>query len=57
MTAGPHAYEPALERAKTHALEWLTSLQSRPVGPQQDADELAAVFGRPWRRLPPTPRW
>lgn len=55
MTAGPHAYEAALDRAKAHALEWLTSLPSRPVGPRQDADALAAGFGRPLPQQPTDP--
>ncbi|TFD32255.1 pyridoxal phosphate-dependent decarboxylase family protein [Cryobacterium cryoconiti] len=52
MSAHPEDYRPALERAKVHALEWLTSLPGRPVGPRADADSLAAGFAAP---LPPQP--
>ncbi|MFI5085926.1 MAG: pyridoxal phosphate-dependent decarboxylase family protein [Actinomycetales bacterium] len=47
MSARPEAYGPALERAMTHALEWLASVPDRPVGPRRDADSLAADFGGP----------
>ncbi|GAB3269055.1 aminotransferase class V-fold PLP-dependent enzyme [Arthrobacter pigmenti] len=45
MSARPEAYREALERAGTHAMEWLASLPSRPVGPRADATNLANAFG------------
>lgn len=47
MSAEPDAYDKALERAHHHARQWLASIDSRPVGPQATADELAAQFGVP----------
>jgi glutamate/tyrosine decarboxylase-like PLP-dependent enzyme len=47
MSAGRNDYEDALERAKDHALRWLSSMPDRPVGPVATADELAAQFAAP----------
>ncbi|WP_426998804.1 pyridoxal phosphate-dependent decarboxylase family protein [Pseudarthrobacter sp. N5] len=50
MSAGADPYEDALAAAVRHATEWLASLPTRQVGPQQTARGLAADFGGP---LPP----
>ncbi|TFC26672.1 aspartate aminotransferase family protein [Cryobacterium sp. TMT1-3] len=52
MSAQPDAYTAALDRALLHALAWLASLPTRPVGPRVDADTLAALSAGP---LPPAP--
>ncbi|HYI33095.1 MAG TPA: pyridoxal-dependent decarboxylase [Glaciibacter sp.] len=55
MSADPHAYEEALERAKAHALDWLSSLPTRSVGPRVDADGLRAGFAAPLPEQPTDP--
>jgi glutamate/tyrosine decarboxylase-like PLP-dependent enzyme len=40
-------YRAALDRAHGHALRWLDSLQTRPVGPSRTADEIAAGIDIP----------
>jgi glutamate/tyrosine decarboxylase-like PLP-dependent enzyme len=52
MSARPDDYEDALERAKTHALRWLSSMPARPVGPVATADELAVQFAAPLEEQP-----
>jgi glutamate/tyrosine decarboxylase-like PLP-dependent enzyme len=47
MSAQPDAFDEALERARVHAMEWLTSVPTRPVGPAVHADELLAGFAAP----------
>ncbi|WP_411720196.1 pyridoxal phosphate-dependent decarboxylase family protein [Mycetocola sp.] len=47
MTAQPDEYREALDRARNHAFQWLESLATRPVAPQQNADEVAAHFRVP----------
>jgi glutamate/tyrosine decarboxylase-like PLP-dependent enzyme len=47
MSAQPDAFDEALERARVHAMEWLTSVPTRPVGPRLHADELLAGFAAP----------
>jgi glutamate/tyrosine decarboxylase-like PLP-dependent enzyme len=37
---------PALDRAHAHTLEWLASLDSRPVPPRASAEEVADALGR-----------
>jgi glutamate/tyrosine decarboxylase-like PLP-dependent enzyme len=48
-------YANALDRARVHALEWLGTVQTRPVGPSADADELLARFGIPLPDRPTDP--
>jgi glutamate/tyrosine decarboxylase-like PLP-dependent enzyme len=55
MSAEPHAYEEVLERAKAHALDWLASLPTRPVGPRVNADELRSGFAAPLPEQPTDP--
>lgn len=55
MSAEPHAYEEVLERAKAHALDWLGSLPTRPVGPRVTADDLKAGFAAPLPEQPTDP--
>ncbi|TFB57568.1 aspartate aminotransferase family protein [Cryobacterium sp. Hz7] len=55
MSADPDDYRQALERAKAHALDWLSSLPTRPVGPRVDADTLAAGFAAPLPLQPTDP--
>lgn len=45
-------YRAALDRAHAHALEWLDSVNSRPVGPRATADELFAEFSGPLQDEP-----
>ena len=52
MSARPDDYEDALERAKDHAMRWLSSIPDRPVGPVATAEELAAQFAAPLPELP-----
>jgi glutamate/tyrosine decarboxylase-like PLP-dependent enzyme len=47
MSAQPDAYEQALERARTHAMAWLASVPSRPVGPRKRAEDLLPDFAAP----------
>ncbi|SDK03885.1 Glutamate or tyrosine decarboxylase [Cryobacterium psychrotolerans] len=42
MSAQADAYGEALERAKAHAMDWLSSVPERPVGPRIGVGELAA---------------
>lgn len=44
VTADDKAYREALDRAHEHALTWLGSVQTRPVGPIVTADDLLAQF-------------
>lgn len=55
MSAEPHAYEEVLERAKAHALDWLASLPTRPVGPRVNADGLRTGFAAPLPEQPTDP--
>ncbi|TFC84143.1 aspartate aminotransferase family protein [Cryobacterium sinapicolor] len=55
MSADPEDYRAALERAQTHAMRWLASVPTRPVGPQADADTLAAGFAAPLPAQPTDP--
>jgi glutamate/tyrosine decarboxylase-like PLP-dependent enzyme len=52
MSAQPGAYDEALGRAREHALAWLGSLGTRPVGPRADADTLAELFSGPLAESP-----
>jgi glutamate/tyrosine decarboxylase-like PLP-dependent enzyme len=47
MTTRGDDYDPALERALTHAKEWLATVGQRRVAPSATADELLPVFGGP----------
>ena len=55
MTARASQYDKALERAATHAREWLGSVPDRPVGPRMSADEMAARLARPLPESPSDP--
>ena len=55
MSADPEDYRPALERARVHALDWLSSLPTRPVGPRANADTLATGFAAPLPLQPTDP--
>ncbi|RFA17165.1 aspartate aminotransferase family protein [Subtercola boreus] len=48
-------FNEALSRAKEHALSWLASVETRPVGPQKSVDQLAADFGGPLQEAPIPP--
>ncbi|MHA7306140.1 pyridoxal phosphate-dependent decarboxylase family protein [Arthrobacter sp. TMN-49] len=45
-------YRAALDRAHTHASQWLASLPTRAVGPSLNADELLAEFAAPLQEQP-----
>ncbi|MEP6630334.1 MAG: aminotransferase class V-fold PLP-dependent enzyme [Lapillicoccus sp.] len=47
MSARPDDYAKALDRAHAHALAWLDSLDTRRIGPTEDADHLLARLGGP----------
>ncbi|MBB5632425.1 glutamate/tyrosine decarboxylase-like PLP-dependent enzyme [Cryobacterium mesophilum] len=47
MSVDPRVFRSALDRAHAHALTWLDSVESRPVGPRADADELLPLFSGP----------
>ena len=47
MSAGEERYRDALEAAAGHARQWLESQETRRIGPQVTAAELAADFGGP----------
>lgn len=47
MTADPHDFGEALDRAHAHAVEWLASVPTRPVAPRVTADELAKSLDAP----------
>ncbi|TFC82961.1 aspartate aminotransferase family protein [Cryobacterium sp. TmT2-59] len=55
MTARPEDYRAALERARVHAMDWLASVPTRPVGPRLDADALVAGFAAPLPDQPTDP--
>ncbi|MDJ0357569.1 hypothetical protein [Paenarthrobacter sp. PH39-S1] len=55
MSARPDAYGAALERARVHALEWLASVPTRPVGPRASADDLMAGFAAELPEQPTNP--
>ena len=55
MSAEIEDYRAALERAQEHALRWLDSVRTRPVGPQVDADTLAVGFAAPLPLQPTDP--
>jgi len=55
MTARASLYDKALERASTHAREWLASVPERPVGPRKSADQMAALLARPLPEQPSDP--
>jgi glutamate/tyrosine decarboxylase-like PLP-dependent enzyme len=44
VTDHADGYADALDRARVHAVEWLRSVQTRPVGPSVNADDLLAQF-------------
>ena len=52
MSARPDLYDKALDRAATHARDWLAAVPDRPVPPRANADELR---GRSRRPLPDGP--
>ncbi len=45
MSARPDLYDKALDRAATHAREWLAEVPGRPVPPQATADQVVAALG------------
>jgi glutamate/tyrosine decarboxylase-like PLP-dependent enzyme len=47
MSARRDDFSAPLDRASAHARSWLASLDERPVGPRQTADELRAGFAAP----------
>lgn len=55
MSAESQAYEESLNRAKAHALDWLGSLSTRPVGPRVGADDLRGEFAPPLQHDPIDP--
>ncbi|MEO7007335.1 MAG: aminotransferase class V-fold PLP-dependent enzyme [Terrimesophilobacter sp.] len=55
MSAGPEAYVAALERARHHAVRWLASVPSRPVGPLASVQSLLARFAAPLPEQPTDP--
>jgi glutamate/tyrosine decarboxylase-like PLP-dependent enzyme len=55
MAVHPDAYRAALDRAREHSLEWLASIQDRPVPPRATADQLAASFSVPLPEHPLDP--
>jgi len=55
VTEHGKAYRDALDRAHEHALEWLGTVQTRPVGPSVTADDLLAQFAIPLPDEPTDP--
>ncbi len=55
MSARPDLYDKALERASTHARDWLASVPGRAVPPQLDADAVVAALGGPFPEGPTDP--
>ncbi|MCP2031840.1 glutamate/tyrosine decarboxylase-like PLP-dependent enzyme [Okibacterium sp. HSC-33S16] len=55
MAANPEAYREPLEKAHQHASEWLASVPTRPVRPQQGADDVARHFSTPLPEQPTDP--
>lgn len=55
MTADADDYRDALDRAREHALDWLGTVQTRPVGPSVTADDLLARFAIPLPDEPTAP--
>jgi len=49
------AYRDSLDRAHRHALDWLATVQTRPVGPSVTADDLLTQFGIPLPDAPVDP--
>ncbi len=47
MASEPENYRPALDRAREHTVEWLSSLPTRPIAPRATADEVAANTSGP----------
>jgi len=47
VAADANAYDSVLTRAGVHARRWLSSLETRRVGPAATADEIAAKLGGP----------
>ncbi|MEO6942504.1 MAG: aminotransferase class V-fold PLP-dependent enzyme [Terrimesophilobacter sp.] len=47
MPPNSEIFRAALDRAHAHSLEWLDSIDSRPVGPRVSADDLLAEFSGP----------
>ena len=45
MSARPDQYDKALDRAATHARDWLAEIPTRAVPPKVDADEVIAALG------------
>jgi glutamate/tyrosine decarboxylase-like PLP-dependent enzyme len=55
VSARPDLYDKALERASTHARDWLASVPGRAVPPQLDADAVVAALGGPFPEGPTDP--
>jgi glutamate/tyrosine decarboxylase-like PLP-dependent enzyme len=45
MSARPDQYDKALDRAATHARDWLAEIPTRSVPPKVDADQVIAALG------------
>jgi glutamate/tyrosine decarboxylase-like PLP-dependent enzyme len=45
MSARPDQYDKALDRAATHARDWLADIPTRSVPPKVDADQVIAALG------------
>lgn len=52
MSRNSEDYRAALDRAHVHALEWLDSIATRPVGPTVSADDLLSEFSDPLQDEP-----
>ncbi|MCU1478021.1 MAG: PLP-dependent enzyme [Subtercola sp.] len=55
MSVDPGVYDEVAKRAAAHALGWLDSTGTRPVGPRQHADELLPLFAKPLPEHPTDP--
>jgi len=55
VTADADDYRDALDRAREHALDWLGTVQTRPVGPSVTAHDLLARFAIPLPEEPTAP--
>ena len=47
MASDPADFAEPLARAHAYALDWLTSLDIRPVGPRAEVESLVAALGGP----------
>ncbi|HEX4442841.1 MAG TPA: pyridoxal-dependent decarboxylase [Galbitalea sp.] len=47
MDLNPAEYKAVLDRASTHASEWIDSIPDRRVAPSANVEQMKAVFGRP----------